>query len=167
MDRKTKILVVVVMSLGWIATGVSIGRFIIYYYRFAPTNHDRTWDIGIAISIAEPAVHIMTACAPATKCLFRYLFPYFARSTARNHTSRGYADRAKTSEARKAEGFSFGLNERGEDIGMDERCRSEGKSCASYGVKRASTDSREDLVDEERKSCMVEAEPQHCLGMAK
>ncbi|KAH7064028.1 hypothetical protein BKA63DRAFT_496886 [Paraphoma chrysanthemicola] len=80
MEIKTKILVVIVMSLGWVATGVSVGRFIVYYYRFAPTNLDRTWDIGIAISIAEPAVHIMSACAPATKCLFRYLFPYFARS---------------------------------------------------------------------------------------
>ncbi|KAH7072407.1 hypothetical protein FB567DRAFT_564303 [Paraphoma chrysanthemicola] len=80
MELKTKILVVIVMSLGWVATGVSVGRFIVYYYRFAPTNLDRTWDIGIAISIAEPAVHIMSACAPATKCLFRYLFPYFARS---------------------------------------------------------------------------------------
>ncbi|KAL6711009.1 hypothetical protein ACN47E_006884 [Coniothyrium glycines] len=77
MCRRTKILVVFVMSLGWIATGVSVGRFIVYYYRIAPTNTDRTWDIGIAISIAEPAVHIMTACAPGTKCLFRYLFPFW------------------------------------------------------------------------------------------
>ncbi|KAF2035236.1 hypothetical protein EK21DRAFT_42841, partial [Setomelanomma holmii] len=80
MEIKTKILVVIVMSLGWIATGVSVGRFIVYYYRFAPTNLDRTWDIGLAISVAEPSIHIMSACAPATKCLFRYLFPYFARS---------------------------------------------------------------------------------------
>ncbi|EOA83999.1 uncharacterized protein SETTUDRAFT_66479, partial [Exserohilum turcica Et28A] len=77
MHRRTKVLVVAVMSLGWIATGVSVGRFIVYYYRFAPSNKDRTWDIGIAISIAEPAVHIMTACAPATKCLFRYWFPQY------------------------------------------------------------------------------------------
>lgn len=87
MHRRTKILVVVVMSLGWIATGVSVGRFIVYYYRFAPTNKDRTWDIGITISIAEPAVHIMTACAPATKCLFRHLFPQYGtnRKTSYYH----------------------------------------------------------------------------------
>jgi structural maintenance of chromosome 2 len=52
----------------------------VYYYRFAPGNTDRSWDIGLVISIAEPAVHIMTACAPATKCLFRYLFPWFGRT---------------------------------------------------------------------------------------
>lgn len=87
MHRRTKILVVAVMSLGWIATGVSVGRFIVYFYRFAPTNKDRTWDIGIAISIAEPAVHIMTACAPATKCLFRHLFPQYGtnRKTSYYH----------------------------------------------------------------------------------
>lgn len=78
MSVRTKVLVVIVMSLGWVATGVSVGRFIVYYYRFAPTNKDRTWDIGIGISIVEPSVHIITACAPATKCLFRYLFPSFA-----------------------------------------------------------------------------------------
>ncbi|EDU44220.1 condensin subunit [Pyrenophora tritici-repentis Pt-1C-BFP] len=92
MHRRTKILVVGVMSLGWIATGVSIGRFIVYYYRFAPTNKDRTWDIGIAISIAEPAVHIMTACAPATKCLFRYLFPQYGTGRFTSY----YEDRTAT-----------------------------------------------------------------------
>lgn len=87
MHRRTKVLVVAVMSLGWVATGVSVGRFIVYYYRFAPTNRDRTWDIGIVISIAEPAVHIMTACAPATKCLFRYWFPQYGtdRKTSYYH----------------------------------------------------------------------------------
>ncbi|XP_014555638.1 hypothetical protein COCVIDRAFT_38676 [Bipolaris victoriae FI3] len=89
MHQRTKILVVFVMSLGWIATGVSVGRFIVYYYRFAPTNKDRTWDIGIVISIAEPAVHIMTACAPATKCLFRHLFPQYGTNRKASYYHEG------------------------------------------------------------------------------
>lgn len=140
MERKTKILVVIVMSLGWMydfsqscphlmiqltlysATAVSVGRFIVYFYRFAPTNTDRTWDIGIGISLAEPAIHIMTACAPATKCLFRSLFPWFARS----RTPAYYADQ-KTSQRTprmskfgsrgsrsKFGSFSFGLGNHNE-----------------------------------------------------
>lgn len=89
MHQRTKILVVFVMSLGWIATGVSVGRFIVYYYRFAPTNKDRTWDIGIVISTAEPAVHIMTACAPATKCLFRHLFPQYGTNRKASYYHEG------------------------------------------------------------------------------
>ncbi|KAI4930975.1 uncharacterized protein J4E92_004809 [Alternaria infectoria] len=114
MHRRTKLLVVIVMSLGWIATGVSIGRFIVYYYRFAPTNKDRTWDIGIGISIAEPAVHIMTACAPATKCLFRTLFPQYG--TGRNTSY--YEDRTAGTmrPSTKVFGnFNFGLSNNPDD----------------------------------------------------
>jgi hypothetical protein len=173
MDRKTKILVVVVMSLGWVATGVSVGRFIVYYYRFAPTMKDRTWDIGIAISIAEPAVHIMTACAPATKGLFRYLFPYFARSSGGRNTSTFYEDR-QSATSRKPRPFSFGLanDKEGveEEIGMANQPSRDGsgKGGVGYKMKRLSTvDSRDELVGEDGKSSMVEAEPQHCLGQAK
>lgn len=81
MRRKTKFAVVVIMSMGWIATAVSVGRFVVYYYRFLPTNTDRTWDIGVVISIVEPAVGIIAACAPAMKCLFRIIVPrYFSEN---------------------------------------------------------------------------------------
>jgi hypothetical protein len=172
MDRKTKLLVVLVMSLGWVATAVSIGRFIVYYYRFAPTNHDRTWDIGIAISIAEPGVHIMTACAPATKCLFAYLFPYFA--SHRSSRGGGCAGREGGGYERrgsgiKTKGFSFGLDkmEERDDGGVSEVPQSQGKSSVGYGTRGLSMDSREGLVGADRKSSMAEAEPQHCLGVAK
>jgi hypothetical protein len=175
MDRKTKLLVVVVMSLGWIATGVSVGRFIVYYYRFAPTMTDRTWDIGVSISIAEPAVHIMTACAPATKCLFRYLFPYFARRSTRRSTrkeeSTFYEDRSR--QRKESRGFAFGIGDvenEHEEIGMrTKEAQESGKEVHGYGMKRLSTvDSREELAEaEDGKSSMVEAEPQHCLGVAK
>jgi hypothetical protein len=170
MERKTKWLVVVVMSLGWIATAVSVGRFIVYYYRFAPTNTDRTWNIGLAISIAEPAVHIMTACAPATKCLLRYMFPYFARS--RNTTY--YENRAGTTQKsapRRSFQFGFGESRGIEEIGMTGR---EGKETVPkeedmHGMKALSTVySRESMkANSEDKASMIEAEPKHCLGYAK
>ncbi|KAF2790631.1 hypothetical protein K505DRAFT_282289 [Melanomma pulvis-pyrius CBS 109.77] len=72
MRTKTKIAVVIIMSMGWIATAVTVGRFIVYYYRFSPKNKDKTYDIGLVISIVEPAVGIIAACAPAMKCLFRF-----------------------------------------------------------------------------------------------
>jgi hypothetical protein len=113
----------------------------------------------------------MTACAPATKCLFRYLFPYFARS----HTTTYYEDRVTTTKSvprGKFNRFSFGF-EAGKDdvateeIGMAPRQKKEG---GVYGAPRLSTvDSRESLREagEDSKSSMVEAEPQHCLGHAK
>ncbi|EAT80018.2 hypothetical protein SNOG_12720 [Parastagonospora nodorum SN15] len=171
MERKTKMLVVIVMSLGWIATGVSVGRFIVYYYRIAPTNKDRTWDIGVSISIAEPAVHIMTACAPATKRLFRYLFPYFARSRT---TGNYYEDRVTTNKStgvrRNFNRFSFGLNkdeeEGAEEIGMAPK--KDGDVDRGFGMKRLSTvDSREESKEDKSSIHVAEAEPQHCLGLAK
>ncbi|RMZ73526.1 putative chromosome segregation cut14 [Pyrenophora seminiperda CCB06] len=111
MHRRTKILVVGVMSLGWVATGVSVGRFIVYYYRFAPTNTDRTYNIGIAISIVEPAVHIMTACAPATKCLFRYLFPQYGTGRFTSYYEERTAATNKFHSRGGSRGFNFRLSD--------------------------------------------------------
>ena len=85
MTPRTKFLVIILMSLGWIATSVSVGRLVVYYYRFSPKTTDRTWNTGITISIAEPCVHVITACAPATKFLFRSLFPSFAADATPTH----------------------------------------------------------------------------------
>ncbi|RAR13710.1 condensin subunit [Stemphylium lycopersici] len=105
MHRRTKVLVVIVMSLGWIATGVSVGRFIVYYYRFAPTNTD--------------------PCAPATKCLFRYLFPQYGsdRHTSyyRHGTATGHRPSKFGSYGSKMMGnFDFDLpNNRDVEIDME------------------------------------------------
>lgn len=129
MSVRTKILVVIVMSLGWIATGVSVGRFIVYYYRFAPTNTDRTWDIGIGISVAEPSAHIMTACAPATKCLFRYLFPSFAGERTpvyyenrRTATQTPHMSKFGSKTSRGTTNFQFGFSrDMEEDTVLEDR----------------------------------------------
>lgn len=142
------------------ATGVSVGRFIVYYYRFAPTNVDRTWDIGIVISIAEPAVHVITACAPATKGLFRMLFPSFnsdygsygdsyvpyTPSNTKNLGSRSAASKQRTSTG----GFNFGLSsksvEDGHDIVITERPQPSPRGEDVYGMKPlGSVDSRENI----------------------
>jgi structural maintenance of chromosome 2 len=187
MHRRTKVLVVLVMSLGWIATGVSVGRFIVYYYRFAPTNKDRTWDIGIGISIAEPAVHIMTACAPATKCLFRYLFPQYGTDKKTSY----YEDRTAGTNRPNTKvfgNFHFGLsNNRDDEITMEmggaprtAPLPPETKDESEYGLKAmGSFDSKEFVAKgiSRKKSCsktacteaseLVEAEPKHCLGQAR
>ncbi|KAF9697379.1 hypothetical protein EKO04_004784 [Ascochyta lentis] len=158
MSVKTKTLVVGVMSMGWIATGVSVGRFIVYYYRFAPTNLDRTWDIGIVISIAEPAVHVVTACAPATKGLFRILFPSFntdyptyeERYAPYTPSSSKLGSRTTASKKRASMGFNFGLStkgaEEGEDIVITEREQINPRAEDVYGMKPlGSVDSREQI----------------------
>ncbi|KAH8729008.1 hypothetical protein GQ44DRAFT_737189 [Phaeosphaeriaceae sp. PMI808] len=184
MEVKTKFLVVLVMSLGWVATGVSVGRFIVYYYRFAPTNTDRTWNIGLAISIAEPAVHIMTACAPATKSLFRYLFPYFARSRSttyyedRTHASTQNATHTKLSEGGTKRGFgsfNFGLQSQQKDDGIEEISMAEpskgtNKDGSVYDLKGISTVGSQDTIkgiNEDKTSIMEERQPQHCLAQTK
>jgi hypothetical protein len=186
MDRKTKFLVVIVMSLGWVyvtssltvlhsatlminltcsrATAVSVGRFVVYYYRFAPTNTDRTWNIGLVISVAEPAVHIMTACAPATKCLFRHLFPYFLGS----RTSPYYEERASTKTGqgkfgsrvsrRRTSGFHFGTShERASDnLDVEQLGPSEtdivqdGKGARGYAMERLDSAESLQTIEESR-----------------
>jgi hypothetical protein len=125
----------------------------------------------------------MTACAPATKCLFRYLFPYFARS--RTHTY--YADQSKMQQSSRGSKFgsrkAFGsfqfrrsnsikANDTAvEEIGMagPSTTHSNQKGDGVYGMKRLSTvDSRDTIREmQEDKSSMREAEPKHCLGEAK
>lgn len=194
MCRRTKVLVVFVMSLVWIATGVSVGRFVVYYYRFAPTMKDRTWNIGIAISIAEPAVHIMTACAPATKCLFRYLFPYWGsqrpsdyydeRSTANRTDWSNKSGRGRTS--RGLSNFRFSLDEGpAEPVLMTpghtaQSSQADFKDGRTYDGKRMDgleDRNLDDGVGIARTSCSntaytkssepTEAEPKHCLGLAR
>ncbi|KAJ4349167.1 hypothetical protein N0V95_004809 [Ascochyta clinopodiicola] len=158
MSVKTKMLVVGVMSMGWIATGVSVGRFIVYYYRFAPTNLDRTWDIGIVISIAEPAVHVITACAPATKGLFRILFPSFNSDyptydesyTPYTPSTSKLGSRTPGSKRKSSMRFNFGLStkgaEEGQDIVITERPPNSPRADDVYGMKPlGSIDSREEI----------------------
>ena len=66
------LLFISLLTLHHRATAVSVGRFIVYYYRFSPENTDKSYGIGFTISIVEPAVGIIAACAPAMKCLFRF-----------------------------------------------------------------------------------------------
>ena len=178
------------------ATGVSVGRFIVYYYRFAPTNVDRTWDIGLVISIAEPAVHVITACAPATKGLFRMLFPSF--NSDYPTYEEGYArytpkfgSRTTPSQPRPSMGFNFGLStkggEEGQDVVVTERERSSPRGEDVYGMRPlGSVDSREHIGHDDYEpsthearaskanteysrgdSDIIEAEPKHVLGFAK
>jgi hypothetical protein len=78
MKRKTKVAVVAVMSMGWIATIGSVARLIVYYHRYSPAT-DRTYNIGVVSSVTEPSIAIIAACAPALRRLLTYILPrYFS-----------------------------------------------------------------------------------------
>ncbi|CAI6339372.1 unnamed protein product [Periconia digitata] len=82
MPFKTKVAIALVMSMGWIATLTSILRLIIYHHRY--TVADRTYNIGIVLSIVEPSVAIIAACAPPLRRLFTFLMPSYFTD---DHTS--------------------------------------------------------------------------------
>lgn len=110
----------------------------------------------------------MTACAPATKRLYRFLFPYFARS----HNTTYYEDRITTNKSnnqRNFSRFSFGLNN---DDHMNEDAVEEivmaPQKQKERGLKRLSTmDSGEEIKEDKSSIHVAEAEPQHCLGHAR
>ncbi|KAF1962981.1 hypothetical protein CC80DRAFT_542130 [Byssothecium circinans] len=84
MRRKTKIAVVAIMSMGWIATVASVARLAVYYRRY--TTKDRTWDIGLVSSIAEPSIAIIAACAPALRRLASYFMPQYFTEEITSYT---------------------------------------------------------------------------------
>lgn len=184
-------------SQGLSATAVSVGRFVVYYYRFAPTNIDRTWDIGIVISIAEPAVHVITACAPATKGLIRMFFPSFNSDYATYEESytpytpseSKCGSRTTGSKPRPSMGFNFGLSTKGAEEGQETVVTEEEHNSAKgenfYGMKPlGSVDSREqgghDDYERSTESAskvatehgkddghIIEVEPKHTFGYAR
>ncbi|KAK2781031.1 Structural maintenance of chromosomes protein 2 [Onygenales sp. PD_12] len=103
MPRKTKIAVVIVMGLGWVATAISGVRFAVYYYRWDPNNTDRNYGIGFVVSIVEPNVGMWAACAPALKHLLRIRWPNLFSSVRSN----GYQDPwSETPKVRTAQPWS-------------------------------------------------------------
>lgn len=89
------------------ATSVSVARLIIYYYRFLPSNTDRTWDIGLVVSIVEPSVGIIAACAPAMKCLFRNLMPRYFSDGESSYPARTHSIK---SAPRQSLSYHFGMD---------------------------------------------------------
>ncbi|KAJ4297486.1 hypothetical protein N0V90_005378 [Kalmusia sp. IMI 367209] len=107
MKRKTKIAVVAVMSVGWIATIASVVRLIVYYYRYAPTT-DRTYNIGLITSIIEPSIAIIAACAPALRRLFTFMMPhYFSDSSYPTYATTYPTNNATYSRSRPKRSGSF------------------------------------------------------------
>jgi hypothetical protein len=166
-----------------------VGRFIVYYYRFAPSNTDRTWDIGVVISIAEPAIHIVTACAPATKSLFRMLFPSFDsmyRNTAyEDHyiPSKSKLGSHADAPCQRTPALSFGLSRGADEEGTmvtSERRASLANEEDAFGMKAlANVDSRDQIIGShasrsgrantmhsKSESDVLEAEPKHIFGQA-
>ena len=146
---------------------MSVARFVIYYYRF--TSADKTYDIGLVVSIVEPSVGIIAACAPAMKLLFKFLAPRLFT------TDDSYPQQTSPikSQPRQSLSYHFGMNKE-----MDgERLEGFERDEEMYGMRPLrSVDSREHFAalsgDGPRRtrstktgsSVAVEAVPKHVLN---
>lgn len=168
MKRKTKIAVVAIMSMGWMsvalislqnmktsltipsATLVSVVRLIVYHERFSLSPTERTWDIGLVVSIVEPAVGIITACAPAMKRLLRDLVPrYFSEYNSSYLTRRTQS--IKSDQPRESLSFHFGFDkdmETGTCRVQASDIEREEQEQQTYVMKRLSSIDSRDLVDQ-------------------
>ncbi|KAL3478836.1 hypothetical protein BJX99DRAFT_256043 [Aspergillus californicus] len=75
MNRRKKMAIIGVLSMGVIVTAISIARLIVYAHRFRPHDSDRTYNIGHTISGAEVNVAIITASATTLSALINRLAP--------------------------------------------------------------------------------------------
>lgn len=53
MQKSKKIAVWAVMSLGWVVAIIGAARIVLYYYRFQPSDIDRSYSVAYTISGAE------------------------------------------------------------------------------------------------------------------
>ncbi|KAL4781137.1 hypothetical protein BJX76DRAFT_350415 [Aspergillus varians] len=84
MNRRKKLAIIAVLSMGVIVTAIGIARLAIYNHRFRPNNNDRTYNIGHTISIVEVNVAIITASTTALSALINRLVPRFWPSMDRS-----------------------------------------------------------------------------------
>ncbi|CEL03631.1 hypothetical protein ASPCAL04783 [Aspergillus calidoustus] len=87
MNRRKKIAIAGVLSMGVIVTVIGIARLVIYNDRFKPNKTDRTYNIGHTISSVEVNVAIITASATALTALINRIAPRLFPSS--NSTSQG------------------------------------------------------------------------------
>ncbi|KAJ0416740.1 hypothetical protein BJY00DRAFT_325997 [Aspergillus carlsbadensis] len=87
MNRRKKIAIAGVLSMGVIVTIIGIARLVIYNGRFKPNKTDRTHNIGHTISGVEVNVAIITASATALTALINQIAPRLFPSS--NTTSQG------------------------------------------------------------------------------
>lgn len=106
MKRRTKMAVVAVMSMGWIATIGSVTRLVVYYHRFSP-GVDRTHNVGLVASVTEPSIAIIAACAPALRRLATYVLPKYFSEEATYATYHYETNNAAYGNTRQRRSGSF------------------------------------------------------------
>jgi hypothetical protein len=145
------------------ATAVSVGRFVVYYYRFSPKNTDKSYGIGFTISIVEPAVGIIAACAPAMKCLFRFTDDPTTYTTPVNtknfsHRRRSFTEQYGIDKELYEDRMYIGREE--ETYGMNPLGKTESSDRIVNLAARTPTRSRSTKTG---ASEAVEHRPEHCL----
>jgi hypothetical protein len=58
MKKPKKIAVWAVLSLGWVIAIIGAARIVLYYYRFRPSNIDRSYSVAYTISGAEVNMYV-------------------------------------------------------------------------------------------------------------
>ncbi|KAL4962006.1 uncharacterized protein BDV14DRAFT_203159 [Aspergillus stella-maris] len=71
MNRRKKLAIIAVLSMGVIVTAIGITRVVIYKHLLRPHNDDPTYNIGHTTSTAEVNVAIIAASATALPALFK------------------------------------------------------------------------------------------------
>ncbi|KAH6706254.1 hypothetical protein DL95DRAFT_525520 [Leptodontidium sp. 2 PMI_412] len=113
MPLRKKIMAIGMLSVGFIVTGTSIARLVIYHWRFSPNNHDASYQIGYTISSAEANLAIACGAIPSLGPLMRRIFPKVFKSTDLSRsrpTPSGYMQQSKSGTREQYEMRSYNAN---------------------------------------------------------
>ncbi|KAF2453416.1 hypothetical protein BDY21DRAFT_124394 [Lineolata rhizophorae] len=75
MPCKRKFAVVVILSMGWIVTGISISRIIIFYQIFASPDFNTNFGYNFTVSSIENNMAIIAASIPALSAFWKRIAP--------------------------------------------------------------------------------------------
>ncbi|KAG4424558.1 hypothetical protein IFR04_002268 [Cadophora malorum] len=99
MPLRKKIIAIGMLSVGFLVTGTSIARLVLYHWRFDPKNKDASYQIAYTISSAEANLAIACGAIPSLGPLMRRIAPTIFNSTnvSRSRpTPSGYLQQSKS-----------------------------------------------------------------------
>ncbi|PVH72780.1 hypothetical protein DL98DRAFT_470047 [Cadophora sp. DSE1049] len=113
MPLRKKIIASGMLSVGFLVTGTSVARLVIYHWRFNPNNKDASYQIGYTISSAEANLAIACGAIPSLGPLMRRIAPTIFNSTnvSRSRpTPSGYLQQSKSGAREQYELRSYNAN---------------------------------------------------------
>ncbi|KAH7333359.1 hypothetical protein BKA65DRAFT_539013 [Rhexocercosporidium sp. MPI-PUGE-AT-0058] len=113
MPLRRKFIAIGMLSVGFIVTGTSIARLVIYHWRFSPDNTDASYQIGYTISSAEANLAIACGAIPCLGPLMKRIAPTIFKSTNESHlrpTPSGYIQQSKSGGKNQYELRSYNVD---------------------------------------------------------